>query len=107
MHSREQPRARHHHAIQDAVSEFIPGYEKFVPPEAISQLAYINIAVARAHRLDIEAIEEGEPYRNPTTGVYKLVCRLFYYALRSSGYGGSLLDDEAPPACGSLHCGQQ
>lgn len=107
LHFREQPGDRHRHDIQKAVSQFIPGYEKYVPPEAISRLELINDAISRAYRLDVEALEEGEPHRSPTTGVYRLVCRLFFYAMGSSGFGGSLSDAEAPSACRKVDCGQQ
>jgi hypothetical protein len=71
LHFREQPGARHRHEIQQMLGGFIAGYDKHLNFAAVEQ--GITDAVRRARRLDLEAIDEGEAGRNPSTGVYLLI----------------------------------
>jgi hypothetical protein len=51
------------------VGEFLPGYDKHLD---FARLASgFEDAVGRAQRLDRDAQAEGEPGRNPSTGVYR------------------------------------
>ena len=76
LHFRDQPGDQHRHHIQEMVGTFIPGYDKYVPPDALSDPNRIASAVKRARSLAQHAEEEGDPYRSPTTSVYGLVCSL-------------------------------
>jgi hypothetical protein len=80
LHYREQPGDQHRHDIQDAVGAFIPGYQKYVPVDVVSDPSRIAAAIKRARALAKQAAEEGDPYRCPTTGVYKLVCSLLGFS---------------------------
>lgn len=70
LHFRENPGARHRHHVQDMMERFIPGYDKHLDFDKLA--AGVAEATRRARRLDEDAEEEGEPGRNPTTGVYRL-----------------------------------
>jgi hypothetical protein len=52
------------------VERFIPGYDKHLDFDKLAP--GVAESTRRARRLDEDAEEEGEPGRNPTTGVYRL-----------------------------------
>lgn len=61
---------QHRHKIAEMLEGYVPGYDKGVSFNSYKD-GYLQ-AVARARRLAEEATSDGEPYRNPTTGVYRL-----------------------------------
>jgi hypothetical protein len=70
LHFRANPGARHRHDVQRMLRDHIAGYDKRIN---FADLADgVEDAERRAGRLDDEAREEGEPHRNPTTGVFRL-----------------------------------
>jgi hypothetical protein len=85
LHFRDQPGDQHRHRIQVMVGTFVPGYDKYVPIDVLSDPNRIASAVKRARSLAQHAEEEGDPYRSPTTSVYGLVCSLL-----NSSYSRSL-----------------
>jgi hypothetical protein len=70
LHLRENPGARHRHDVQRMIGEFLPGYDKHLDFARVAP--GVEDAVRRAQWLDRDAQEEGEPGRNPSTGVYRL-----------------------------------
>jgi len=54
--------------------EHIPAYDK--KPDFIRFVNGVEIACRRAERLELDAENENEAGRNPTTGVYRLVASL-------------------------------
>lgn len=70
LHFRESPGSRHRHELQRMLGGFIAGYDKRFPFEMVAP--GVDDAMRRAQRLDRTAKNEGEPGRNPTTGVYLL-----------------------------------
>jgi len=75
LHFRESPGAQHRHLIQRKMKEFVVDYEKRVDFERFRD--GVANAVARAERLEVDAVEMDEAFRNPTTGVYRLVRSLW------------------------------
>jgi hypothetical protein len=70
IHFRESPGARHRHHLQHMLAGFLPKYDKHLDFATLQ--GGVHDATLRAARLDRDAEEEGEPGRNPTTGVYRL-----------------------------------
>lgn len=70
LHFRENPGARHHRNLQRVLRGYIPNYHKRLDFNSI--VSGIEDATRRARRLHQDAIEENEPNRNPTTGVFLL-----------------------------------
>lgn len=70
LHFAEQPGMRHRHDIQEMIKQHIPGYDKHV--EYSDYEAGYDAARQRAERLDSQAELAGEPWRNPSTGVWRL-----------------------------------
>ncbi len=54
--------------------EHVPAYDK--KPDFVRFIDGVEAACSRAERLDLDANNENEPGRNPTTGVYRLVASL-------------------------------
>lgn len=71
LHFRESPGAWDRRDLQRMVGEFIVGYAKRLDFEAFK--LQVGDVTRRARRLNQDADNEGEPGRNPTTGVYRLV----------------------------------
>ncbi len=71
LHFREDPGMQDRHTIQGMLKGFVPGYDKRIVFEMF-RLKYPD-AEKRAVQLDSLAESVGEPGRNPTTGVYKLL----------------------------------
>lgn len=74
LHFREPPGARHRHDLCQQMREHIPAYDK--KPQFTQFVDGVEAACRRAERLDLDAENENEPGRNPTTGVYRLVASL-------------------------------
>ena len=70
LHFRENPGMRHRHDLQGMMKTFVASYDKHV--DFARLMTGYEAAVARARRLDQDAIAEDEAGRNPTTGVYQL-----------------------------------
>lgn len=70
LHFRDSPGARHRHDLQRMLREHLPGYDKHLDFQQVS--AGVADAARRALRLQEDADAEGEPGRNPTTGVFRL-----------------------------------
>jgi len=71
LHLKENPGAQHRHAIQKLFSGLTPNVQtKHVDFEILSQ-GY-DEALRRAERIEADAINAGEPSRNPTTEVFHL-----------------------------------
>ena len=70
LHFREHPGARHRHEVQSLVARYLPGYDKHLAFEDVSK--GVPAAQLRARALQQQAAEEGEPHRNPTTGMFRL-----------------------------------
>lgn len=77
LHFDESPGEQHRGVVQKMLASFVPGNGKHVDFSALKK-GYFH-AVERAERLEIAAVEAGEPGRNPTTGVFRLTesIRLF------------------------------
>jgi hypothetical protein len=71
LHFRESPGANHRHDLQRMLRQFIPGYDKRIACEGF--LRHWTDAERRAIGLDQLAESIGDPGRNPSTGVYKLL----------------------------------
>jgi len=71
LHFRDSPGIRHRDDLPTLLREFVPDYNKHV------QFAQYRdgypAAMARAQKLDKTAEAAGEPGRNPTTGLYRLI----------------------------------
>ena len=74
LHFRESPGMQTRGKIHKMLGSHVPGYDKRVDYATYSD-GYEN-AVKRAERLDRSAESDGEPGRNPTTGVHKLTERI-------------------------------
>ncbi len=74
LHLGEQPGMRHRHELSNLIKTCLPYYDKHVNFEDFAQ-GYHD-AVKRAARLAADAEADDEPYRNPTTGVYRLTERI-------------------------------
>ena len=65
LHFRDSPGDRHRHDVQKILREILPRYDKSF--EFVDLIHGIQDAIERAVRLNGEAEDEGEPFRNPTT----------------------------------------
>jgi hypothetical protein len=70
LHFRDSPGMQHRHTLVEMLKSFVADYDKNVKYESYSA-GYLS-AVRRANRLDEAAESDGEPGRNPSTGVYRL-----------------------------------
>ncbi len=70
LHFSEQPGIQHRNDLQKMMKQHVPGYDKHV--EFKDYASGYDDAVRRARRLDAAAESDGEPGRNPTTGVWRL-----------------------------------
>jgi hypothetical protein len=70
LHFRESPGMQHRHDLQKMMKPHVPRYDKSVDFERFSP--NYESARLRATRLQRVADEDGDPHRNPTTGVYRL-----------------------------------
>jgi hypothetical protein len=70
LHFRENPGMQDRAKMQTMLSKHVPEYDKHVDYARYS--AGYEQAVTRATRMDESAEKDGDPGRNPTTGVYKL-----------------------------------
>jgi hypothetical protein len=71
LHFRDSPGAQHRHNVLKMLKTYLPGYDKRLEFEDFAEGA--AQAIARARRLDADAESMGEAFRNPTTGVYRLL----------------------------------
>jgi hypothetical protein len=70
LHFRECPGMQHRHDMQRLLAA-----ELGSPGKGVDFAVYassVALAEERARRMDERAAEDGEPHRNPTTGVYRL-----------------------------------
>lgn len=70
LHFRDNPGLQHRHTLQSMMKGFVPNYDKRVDFSAYEST--YRLALARARRLARQADDDGEPHRNPTTGVFLL-----------------------------------
>lgn len=70
LHFRDSPGAQDRHAIQRMLKVHLPTFNKHVEFEALT--GKYPEAKRRADSLQRQADADGEPTRNPTTGVYRL-----------------------------------
>jgi hypothetical protein len=70
LHFRENPGARHRHDLQTMMRKCIGSYDKHLDFRAFAA-GYAD-AFDRAARMQQQAEGDGEPCRNPTTGVFRL-----------------------------------
>jgi hypothetical protein len=71
LHFREQPGMQSCQSLQTMLEEHINGYDKKV--DFVKQFSErYEIALGRARLLDENALHDGEPRRNPSTGVWRL-----------------------------------
>ena len=70
LHFRESPGAQRRDHLRRMLKKFLPDYDKHFDFERVAHL--VDQATRRARHLDQEARRVGEPFRNPTTGVYRL-----------------------------------
>ena len=71
LHFQDQFAPEHHHTIQAACRNYLPGYEKEVPYDRVRSL--VDDAVRRAQSLAQWQEERDNPGGNPSTDVYRLV----------------------------------
>lgn len=62
------------HSLRSYVQNYIPGYDKKAEFTLLQGKGYS--AVQRAEKMERRATELGNPFENPTTGVWQLVCML-------------------------------
>ena len=70
LHFRDNPGAQNRDRMVRMLKRYLPDYDKHVEFEGLA-FGY-SAAVQRARSLDEMAAREGEPGRNPTTGVWRL-----------------------------------
>jgi hypothetical protein len=70
LHFRENPGAQHRDHVRKMLKKFLPDYDKHF--DFARAAGRVVEAATRARRLDLEAERLGEPFRNPTTGFYRL-----------------------------------
>jgi hypothetical protein len=70
LHFRANPGAQHRDRMATILKQFIPEYDKHVEFQRVAS-GYED-AVTRARSLDKGADDNGEPGRNPTTGMWRL-----------------------------------
>jgi hypothetical protein len=71
LHFRDSPGARHRLDVRKLLKKFLPGYDKHFDFKDVA--GRVDQAIERARRLDQESERLGEPFRNPTTGFYRLI----------------------------------
>jgi len=71
LHFAEQPGMQHRDKLTSMLKKFDPSYDKHVKFALYE--ANSDKAILRAQRLETAATEANEPYRNPTTGYWRLV----------------------------------
>ena len=71
LHFRDSPGAQHRGHVQKMLKKFLPDYGKHFDFARVADLS--DQAAERARRLDRDAQRVGEAFRNPTTGVYRLL----------------------------------
>lgn len=74
LHFREQTEQLHRREAQSAVRNYLPQYEKELEFKRL--IAGYADAVSRATKLEVIATAQGEPLRNPSTGVFRLTERI-------------------------------
>lgn len=74
LHFQDQSAPEHHHAIQNALRNYLPDYEKEVPYDRVREL--VEDALRRARDLDQWQENRENSGGNPSTGVYHLVERI-------------------------------
>ena len=74
LHFREHPGMKHRIEVKAMMKDYILNYEKAVDFRDYAHGC--DQAIVRARRMDKAAVEEGEPGRNPTTGVHALVAMI-------------------------------
>jgi hypothetical protein len=89
LHFRESPGAQHRRHLQKKLEQFLPGYDKHFDFDLVADR--VDQAVRRARRLHKEATRLGEPFLNPTTGVYRLIESIARVERPATG------SDSAPP----------
>ena len=70
LHFRDSPGVQRRDHLQKMLGKFLSGYDKHFDFERVTD--NVDRATMRARRLDQDAERMGEPFRNPTTGVYRL-----------------------------------
>jgi hypothetical protein len=70
IHFRDSPGLQTRQAIQKMLKQYLPKFNKHVIFEELA-MTYSD-AKERAERIQIDADDDGEPHRNPTTGVFRL-----------------------------------
>lgn len=71
LHFRDSPGAQHRDRVQKMLKKSLPEYDKHFDFERVAD--GVEQATKRARHLDQEAESMGEIFRNPTTGVYRLI----------------------------------
>ena len=71
LHFRGNPGMQGLGTIVKSLKKYVPKYDKHVTYATYGPLGYAE-AVDRARKMDQDAKESNEPYRNPTTGFYEL-----------------------------------
>lgn len=71
---RENPGAQHRHDMQRLLATVQGSTGKGVDFAAYAES--VPLAEERARRMDERAAEDGDPHRNPTTGVYRLTASI-------------------------------
>lgn len=71
LHFRESPGAQHRDQLRKMLKKSLPDYDKHFDFERVADR--VDQATERARRLDRDANRMGEPFRNPTTGFYRLI----------------------------------
>jgi hypothetical protein len=70
LHFRDNPGAQDRHHLQKMTKGFVDGYDKHINFDRFAP--HYEAARSRAARMQRQAEEDGEPHRNPTTGVFRL-----------------------------------
>ena len=70
LHFSDSPGMQDRAAMKERLKKHVPKYDKHVDYQTYGP-GYLQ-AVARARKMDQDAIRAREPHRNPTTGVYEL-----------------------------------
>lgn len=74
LHFRDSPGAQDRHTMHRRLAKHLPGYRKHLCFDAIA--TGVHAAQQRALRLQRDADVDGEPYRNPTSGMFALVASI-------------------------------
>jgi RloB-like protein len=70
LHFRDNPGMQDVNGVLSALSKFVHGYDKHIRYD--SYVGGYREAVSRARQMAESAAKDGDPGRNPTTGVYEL-----------------------------------